>query len=443
LTTALLGESATRATTEAQRSRQEIWQANRVLRAMRKILVLSPCDIFPPVHGSSTAIYHTLQFLSETNQVSALLCYLYSQRGQPDLPNPNLEIRYCRETPLDRLGYKGLFFNPFYYQAAWRAALEFQPDIIQAELLWTAPVALWLRQRIRHSARFAHRRVPVVLMQENVEYQKFIRFGMTSPFLRIIKWLEGWACRSADRVVALSEVDRDFMIDLYQVPLEQFSLIPHGVDPALFDYRPQGARAARQTLGLAPDVPILTFVGKLDYAPNIRAVEHIANRIAPAVWGHYPAAKFVIIGQGAGALTNVQQDGIIFTGFVDARAHPESGEGHTTEPNLSDFLSASDVVLVPLDSGSGTRLKIVEAASNARPVVSTRIGAEGQSFVDGEEILLTEEVDDSFVEATLQLLANPELGRRLARAAREKVLAEYSWRAQVRKMEQVYEELDA
>ena len=155
---------------------------------------------------------------------------------------PNLAVRYCRESPLDRLGYKGLIFNPLYYRAALQAARDFQPDVIQAELLWTAPAALWLRRRTG---------VPVVLMQENVEYQKFVRFGLTSPFLKVVKWLEGWACRAADRVVALSEVDRDFMIDLYGVPLERFALIPHGVDPDLFDYRPEGAAAARQKLGLA------------------------------------------------------------------------------------------------------------------------------------------------------------------------------------------------
>jgi glycosyltransferase involved in cell wall biosynthesis len=391
---------------------------------MRRILILSPCDVFPPVHGSSTAIYHTVQYLSETNQVSALLCYLYSQRGEVDLHSSNLEIGYCPETPLDRLGYKGLLFNPAYYWSAWQMAREFQPDVIQAELLWTAPTALWLRRRLD---------VPVVLMQENVEYQKFVRFGMTSPFLKAIKWLEGWSCRAADRVVALSEVDRDFMIDLYGVPLERFALVPHGVDPGLFAYRPEGAAAARKKLELAPDVPILTFVGKLDYTPNVRAVEYIAGRIAPAIWEQHPHAKFVIIGQGTEALTKVDTDGIILTGFVDARAG--------VCPNLSDYLSASDVVLVPLDSGSGTRLKIVEAASNARPVVSTRIGAEGQSFIDGEEILLTDRVDQAFVDATFRLLDDAGLRERLGVAARAKVLAQYSWQAQVRKMEQVYEEL--
>jgi glycosyltransferase involved in cell wall biosynthesis len=393
----------------------------------RRVLILSPCDAFPPVHGSSTAIYHTLQFLSETNHVSAVLCRLYSQYGEVDLDSPNLNLRYCRESPLDRLGYKGLMFNPLYYRAAWRAARAFEPDVIQAELLWTAPAALWLRRRLG--------RVPVVLMQENVEYQKFVRFGMTSPLLKGIKWLEGWACRAADRVVALSEVDRQFMVDLYGVPQERFSIIPHGVDPDLFQFRSEGAAAARRALDLPADVPVLTFVGKLDYVPNVRAVEFIAERIAPAVWERCPEARFVVIGQGAEALTKYRRDGIIFTGFVDARA--------SARPNLSDYLSASDVVLVPLDSGSGTRLKIVEAASNARPVVSTRIGAEGQSFVDGEEILLADEVDEAFVAATLRLLADGELRERLGRAARTRVLAQYSWRAQVGRMEQVYEDLGA
>lgn len=391
---------------------------------MRRILVLSPCDVFPPVHGSSTAIYHTLQFLAERNRVSVLLAHLYSQGGQIDLESPNLTIRYCRRSSLDRLGYKGLFFNPLYYQAALQMAREFQPDVIQAELLWTAPAALWLRHNIGR---------PVVLMQENVEYQKFVRFGLTSPFLKVVRWLEGWACRSADRVVALSEVDRDFMIQLYGVPPERFALIPHGVDPELFDHRPEGAAAARQALGVEAGTPLLTFVGKLDYLPNVRAVACIAERIAPAVWQRHPEARFVIVGQGVEAVAEYRRDGLLFTGFVDARAG--------AMPNLSDYLSASDVVLVPLDSGSGTRLKIVEAAANARPVVSTRIGAEGQSFVDGQEILLTDEADQAFIDATLRLLDDPALGERLGRAARSRVLAEYSWRSQVSKMERIYSEL--
>lgn len=391
---------------------------------MRKVLVLSPCDVFPPVHGSSTAIYHSLQFLSERNRVAAVLCYLYSQHGQVDLAHPNLQVEYVPATPLDRLGYKGLALNPGYYRLADRVMKRFQADVIQAELLWTAPAALWLRQRW-------HR--PVVLIQENVEYLKFVRFGMKSPFLRLVRWLERWACQGADRVVALSEVDRAFIADLYGLDPAGISIIPHGVDPTLFDYRPEGAAAARAKLGAGADVPLLTFVGKLDYIPNTRAVGYIAETIAPAVWEHCPEARFVIIGQGEAAVARYAREGLLLTGFVDARAG--------IRPNLSDYLSASDVVLVPLDAGSGTRLKILEAAANARPIVSTRIGAEGLDLRDGQEILLTDAVDGTFVEATLRLLADAGLRERLSRAARARVLRQYSWQASVAKMEQVYEEL--
>jgi glycosyltransferase involved in cell wall biosynthesis len=393
---------------------------------MRKVLVLSPCDVFPPVHGSSTAIYHTLQFLSQGSRVAAVLCYLYSQHGQADLTGPNLHIEYLPASPIDRLGYKGLAFNPGYYRLADRMMRQFQPDVIQAELLWTAPAALWLRRRW-------HR--PVVLMQENVEYLKFVRFGQRSPLLRLVRWLEAWACRSADRVVALSEVDRDLMAELYGLDPSKMTIIPHGVDPDLFDFRPEGAAAARAKLGVEPGAPLLTFVGKLDYLPNARAVGYIADKIAPAVWGRYPAARFAIIGQGQEAVARYARDGLLFTGFVDAR--PGS------RPNLSDYLSASDVVLVPLDAGSGTRLKILEAAANARPILSTHIGAEGLDLADGQEILLTGAVDEVFVERTLRLLDDAGLREALRTAARERVLALYSWHAQVSKMRQVHEELCA
>jgi len=235
--------------------------------------------------------------------------------------------------------------------------------------------------------------------------------------------------------VALSEVDRDLMAELYGLDPAAMTIIPHGVDPELFDYRPDGAAAARAKLGVEPGALLLTFVGKLDYVPNVRAVGYIADQIAPAVWKRYPAARFAIIGQGQEAVARYARDGLLFTGFVDAR--PGS------RPNLSDYLSASDVVLVPLDAGSGTRLKILEAAANARPILSTRIGAEGLGFADGREILLTDAVDEAFVERTLRLLDDAGLRETLRTAARQRVLDQYSWHAQVSKMQQVHEELCA
>ncbi len=109
---------------------------------------------------------------------------------------------------------------------------------------------------------------------------------------------------------------------------------------------------------------------------------------------------------------------------------------------MADYLSASDIVLIPLDAGSGTRLKILEAAACSRPIVSTAIGAEGLEFTDGEEILLSEDVDDEFVQLVLRLMRDRGWRQSLGERARQKVLARYSWEREVAKFERVYQELD-
>lgn len=390
---------------------------------MYKILLLSPCDIFPPVHGSSTAIYYTIKHLAQGHHLEALLCRLYSQRGPIDLIHPNLSIHYAREGPLDRLGYKGLLINPLYLLSAREIAASFGPDIIQAELLWTAPAAHYLRGSLGK---------PVILVQENVEYLKFKRMGLARPFLSLIRFLERWACHAADKVVALSEVDKGFMVELYNIPPEKVSVIPHCIDLETFAYRQEGATLVRERLNLGQAF-LLTFVGKLDYVPNERAVRYIAQEVRPAVLSRHPEAVFLIIGQNYEDLASYADEHLLFTGFVDGRKE--------FTPNLADYLSASDLVLVPLDSGSGTRVKVLEAAACARPIVSTRLGAEGQDFISGEEILLIDELGEEFVRGVLRLMEDEGLRRKLGEGALRRVQTSYDWEKVMEGFEGIYQEI--
>jgi len=129
-------------------------------------------------------------------------------------------------------------------------------------------------------------------------------------------------------------------------------------------------------------------------------------------------------------LLEYQRERMFFTGFVTSNRNES--------PNLTDYLSASDVVIVPMDRGSGTRLKILEAAACSRPILSTEIGAEGLEFTDGEEILLTEEVDEAFIQLLLGLLEDERRREQLGARARKKLLARYSWQREVRRFEEVY-----
>jgi glycosyltransferase involved in cell wall biosynthesis len=388
---------------------------------VRKILVLSPSDIFPPVDGNSENIYHIVKYLAPENTLGVLLSRVFSQCGPVDIRHPNLTIRYCPHSFFDRLQYKSFLVNPHYYAAADRLMTEIDADIVQCQVLFTFPVGLYLKKRYGK---------PLVLVQENAEYVKQVKFEAPGYVTMVLKWLEGFACRAADRIVAVSEVDKGHMVDLYGIPGQKLHVINHCADHEVFKYDPEGAARVRQSWGVGAEDIVLTYVGKMDAPHNTKATQYIAERIYPAVLERYPNSWFVIVGQNYEHLLDYRRDRLFFTGFVSSR--------HDVSPNLADFLSASDMVIVPMDRGSGTRLKILEAAACARPIVSTEIGAEGLEFTDGEEILLTENVDDRFIELVLGLIADRSWRQRLGRKARKKLLERYSWEEEVTKFEAVY-----
>jgi glycosyltransferase involved in cell wall biosynthesis len=393
---------------------------------VRKILVLSPSDIFPPVDGNSENTYHIVKHLAPRNVLGVLLSRVFSQGGPPDISHPNLTIRYCPNSVFDRFQYKSFLFNPYYFRAANGLMQAIDAEVIQCHVLYTFVVGWFLRRRYGK---------PLVLVQENAEYVKQVKFEAPRHVTLVLKWLEGMACRAADRIVAVSEVDKQHMVDLYGVPEERIHVISHCADEELFEYDGDGRTRAREALGIGQDDMVLTYVGKMDALHNTKATQYIAERIYPVVTARYPNAWFVIVGQNYEHLLKYRRDHLLFTGFVSS-SRDES-------PNLPDYLSATDIVIVPMDRGSGTRLKILEAAACSRAIVSTEIGAEGLEFVDGEEILLTRDVDNVFIQLVLGLMGDEGWRKRLGRRARERLLARYSWEKEVSRFEEVYHELDA
>jgi len=393
---------------------------------VRKILVLSPSDIFPPVDGNSENIYHIVKYLAPRSVLGVLLSRVFSQGGPVDISHSNLTIRYCPTSVFDRFQYKSFLFNPYYFRAASDLMQAIDADVIQCQVLYTFLVGWFLKRRYGK---------PLVLVQENAEYVKQVKFEAPRYVTWILKWLEGLACRVADRIVAVSEVDKQHMVDLYGVPEERIHVINHCADDEVFKYDKDGRARAREALGIDPDDLVLTYVGKMDAPHNTKATQYIAERIYPVVTERYPNSWFMIVGQNYEHLLEYRRDHLFFTGFVSSRKDEW--------PNLPDYLSATDIVIVPMDRGSGTRLKILEAAACSRPIVSTDIGAEGLEFADGEEILLTRAVDDKFIQFVLDLMGDEGRRERLGRRAKEGLLARYSWEKEVSRFEEVYRELDA
>jgi glycosyltransferase involved in cell wall biosynthesis len=105
--------------------------------------------------------------------------------------------------------------------------------------------------------------------------------------------------------------------------------------------------------------------------------------------------------------------------------------------NVQPYLEETAVFVVPLLSGAGMRVKILDAWCSALPIVSTTIGAEGIEAKDGEDILLADS-PDAFAESTLQVLQSRGLARRLGEAGRATVERSYDWRKVYRAWDSIY-----
>jgi len=376
--------------------------------------MLVPCDIFPPLHGGGVRVRFTIKYLLRTNQLNVFLNHVYSRGGKIDLCHPNLTIRYCSRTILDSLGYRSVLFNPFYLKGSYDLMKANNSDIIQCELLWSAVSGILLKKKFNK---------PLVFVDHNVEYLKFKELGKF-VYSCLLQKIEKICCEQADKVVVVSEVDRSRMIKIYGIPEEKIHIIRNCTDPDVFKYSEEGRASVRQRYSMSNETIVVTFLGKLDYIPNATAVRYIAERIYPAIVEEYPKSKFLIVGGNYEPLLKYQRENMIFTGYVN---------------NLPDYLSASDIVIIPIDLGSGTRLKTLEAASCSRSIVSTRKGIEGQDFLDNKEMIVTESVDQDFTKSIIRLIEDEQLRENLGKNARKKIESQYNWREEIKKFEEVYE----
>ena len=106
--------------------------------------------------------------------------------------------------------------------------------------------------------------------------------------------------------------------------------------------------------------------------------------------------------------------------------------------DVRPHIAAGDVYVVPLRIGGGTRLKIFEAMSMSRAVVSTTVGAEGLPVTAGRDILIADE-PEGFTQAVVHLIRDVDARRRIEAAARQLVVDRYDWAAVAHDFERALE----
>ena len=380
--TGAFGKTAfTRATAERDDvSEDRCPRPSQVAGEKRPMRVLFVTPYFPEVPSRSiTGAYKRMRMWLDAIQSSGatleMLCFTASDadtspenaaRVSRALENEwgvRGEVGLCRREPIENIrGLLARYVRPMLTLShhaefsvfagrrqaeAVAAALSRSPDVVFFYDLHGATMR-WTR---RGQAK-------VFLDLPDVEHRRFMREISQPPrsLLKPLRYLwvpsQWWGEREAivrsDRTFVCSDVDREYL--RRSMGVSNVTVIPNAAP--LVDDRPSRSE------------PIVLFVGTYGYAPNRVAAEHLVRDIWPRLVRLRPDAKLLIVGPRSEELPSfaAPPSGVQFLGFV---------------PDLDELYARTRVFCCPVQSGGGTRLKILEAASYGIPVVSTPMGAEG------------------------------------------------------------------
>lgn len=267
--------------------------------------------------------------------------------------------------------------------------------------------------------------VKVIIDEHNIEYELLQRTSQKEKIglrkwynwqeSRLLKQVEIERCRKADAILVTSE--REALSLKKMLPHKVIEVVPNGVDIERFQPENTEQESANQ----------IVFTGAMHYYPNVDAVLFFAEKCWPLIRACIPDATWKIV--GAAPLPEVRNlaglPGVTVTGSVD---------------NVYPYLASAAVAIAPLRIGSGTRLKILEALSMRKAVVSTSIGCEGLLVDPGTHLLVADQ-PDAFADAVVTFLSSQSMRSTFGAAGRTLVEAEYSWQRSSERLLRIVNEI--
>lgn len=208
------------------------------------------------------------------------------------------------------------------------------------------------------------RKKPWLLLSHNLEYRLLEQGGFRDKqlFAPILLQWEMTAPKRYDGILACASEDYDFF-QTHNTAGKPVSLIPNGIDAALYAPHARMREQARLELGFKPDDKVILFSGSR-FAPNTEAlaalqtyVDQNKDRLKAA------SLKFLVVGSVA---TAQRQENLIATGFV---------------PSVLPYFQAADFAINPVERGSGSNVKLFEYLAARLPVLSTAFGVRGTDLL--------------------------------------------------------------
>lgn len=380
-----------------------------------RILYLAHLFPLPMDSGGKIKSYHTLVALAARHDVRTV-AFVRSDAEVVRIPELERTCAALDVVPLGRSRFRQVsdlfvsliasrsFIIGRDYRAdmrdAVRSAIEaHRPDVVHIDHLQMA-------QYVDFGGPYR-----VVLDNHNVESMIIKRMAETSEtgLMRLYAGLE-WpklrkyemeTCGQCDMVLTVSEEDKATLEEI-EPALANVECVPIGVDVDHF-----------QPVQREPGSLNMLSIGTMYWPPNVDSMLYFSREILPLVREQIPGCTLTIAGQRP--VESVQmlgrEPGITVTGYVE---------------DERDVARECGVFIVPLRSGSGVRVKILNALAMGLPVVSTSVGAEGLAVKPGEHLMIADGAEE-FARAVVTVLKSPDLADRLGRNGRELVCEKYSW----------------
>ena len=349
------------------------------------ILQLCPRVPYPPHDGGAIAMYDVAAGLVRAGHRVTLLAINTPKHRQPADAlahlGPNLRLvlvdvdttisapKALKNLLFSRQPYNvERFISPAVGEQLFEILRNEAVDIVQMEGTFVAWYAEWLGR----SSVAGQPMPPMVLRAHNLEniiwHMLARRAG--NPLKRLflgtmaarLEAFERRYLRQFDAVAAITEADADRLRAL------------HCPEPVVFI--PAGVELGRvqADASIKPKPRTLFVIGSLDWLPNQEGVEWLLREVWPSIHAEFPDVELHVAGRNAPAhLLDLRAGGVHMHGFV---------------ASAPAFMQAHDLMLVPLLSGGGMRVKIIEGMALGKAILSTTLGAEGIAVRDGHDIVL-------------------------------------------------------
>jgi glycosyltransferase involved in cell wall biosynthesis len=389
-----------------------------------RVLFVSPYPIFPPVHGGGVFMSQTLRQLSLLAEVHVVELLDWEWQEQD-----NQELRqFCASAEwLVRPSGSVRDIGALLPHAVREFANEDLDWLIHRQLYQKQIDVLQLEYTSLAQYHGAYRRIACALFEHDVYFQSIGRglghmIGLTEEFKARIEYLRALRYElrvlpAFDQVQVCTPANRQYLLSFCPGLAPKLCAgLRAGIDTSHYQFRIEG----REPL-------TMLFVGSFRHEPNRVAMDWFVRQVLPLILGRQPGARLVVVGSDpppshtyADYAANLQM-----LGYVDDVRRP-----------LSEYA----VFVCPILSGSGVRVKLLEAFAAGIPVVSTVVGAEGLAGNDGEFCALARDAA-GFAERVLALLEDPDATAAMARRARSEVEANWDMAAITRKLAAGYGEL--